>query len=87
MHDGSNPSQQISNVQVSSPSYYTKKYQLVLDGEPVNTAVKFVYNLRDGVADFDIYYHKFKGARDASDTKAIKAMDKALGVASKEGDK
>lgn len=67
VYDGSKAKGRENSVQTTEPTMFTRKYQLILlnDG-PVNTMVKFVYNYRDGYADFDIFYHKFRGAADSS---------------------
>lgn len=51
--DGSQPH---GAVQAENPSMYTKIYRMRLDGQFVNTWIKFVYNHRDGWADFTIIY-------------------------------
>jgi hypothetical protein len=54
-YDGSKPD---PNGQLVNPSltFYTRTYQVVLDKQPVNMRVRFVYNLRDEWADFDFLY-------------------------------
>lgn len=41
-------------VIVDKPTFYTRVYRIVLDGEPINTWVRFIYDLRDGWADMRI---------------------------------
>lgn len=41
-------------VQIDNPTFYTRVYHLVLDGKPVNTWIRFIYNQRDGWADMRI---------------------------------
>ena len=54
--DGRNPHSG-GMEQASDPSFYVRKYRMKLDGEYVNTWIKFVYNHRDGWADFSMSYH------------------------------
>lgn len=51
IHDGSQPTGNVPG-DTESPQFYTRRYRMELDGEPVNTFVKFVYNYRDNWADF-----------------------------------
>jgi len=65
--DGSDNKEQSSvRTPLDKPSFYTKTYRVVLDGEPVNMVLKFVYNLRDGYADFDFHYKRFPDGRTVS---------------------
>lgn len=41
-------------VQIDNPSFYTRVYRLKLDGQPVNTWIRFIYNKRDNWADMRI---------------------------------
>ena len=47
-------------VQIDNPSFYTRVYRLALDGKPVNTWIRFIYNQRDGWADMRISVRDLK---------------------------
>ena len=68
LKDGSHINAQDSPVRtpLEEPSFYTRTYRVILDGEPVNMIFKLVYNLRDGWADFDFQYRKFPDGRDVT---------------------
>lgn len=59
------------------PSFYTKVYRMKLDGELVNTWVRFIYNLRDNWADFEISYRDTTvraSARELSSRRLVRAI-------------
>lgn len=64
------------------PSYYTRKYRMYLDNQPVNTWLWFRYNRRDGWADVDIRIRDTAGVRpstqELSARKLVKALEKSL---------
>lgn len=52
VHDGqNNPGQ----FQFEEVNFYTKKYQLIMDGELCSTIITFKYDKRSHFADFEIY--------------------------------
>jgi len=79
-HDGAQKGTLPVRTPLKEPSFYTRKYRLVLDGVPVSTIVKFVYNLRDGWADFDIYYKRFADGVDMSKEAADKKLDSLVSL-------
>jgi hypothetical protein len=66
---------------LDTPSFYTKLYRMKLDGEFVNTWVRFVYNTRDNWADFEMRYNNNVAsvvtARELSERRIIRAMQVA----------
>ena len=79
-HDGQQQGSLPVRTPLSEPSFYTKKYRRLLDGVPVNTVVKFVYNLREGWADFDIYYKKFADGKYMSQAEVNARLDALVPV-------
>lgn len=62
VHDGQrNPGQ--FEFPPEEVRFYTRVYRWLIDGEPVNTWAKFVYDLREGEATVHLTYHEpgFKG--------------------------
>ena len=57
VHDGQqNPGQfQFPPEEVR---FYTRTYRWILDGTPVNTWVKFIYDLREGEATVEATFHE-----------------------------
>lgn len=51
IHDGSQPTGNVPG-DTGSQQFYTKHYRMELDGEPVNTFIRFVYDYRNNWADF-----------------------------------
>lgn len=59
VHDGTrNPGQ--FEFPPDEVRFYTRVYQWVIDGEPVNTFVKFKYDLREGEVDVDLTWREPK---------------------------
>jgi hypothetical protein len=50
--EGDNPDQ------MDTPSFYTRVYRMKLDGDFIDTWVRFKYNLRDGWADFYVSFRE-----------------------------
>ncbi len=81
LHDGY---RRTDKDQVSDPTFYTRLYRMRLDGEFVNTWIKFVYNLRDNWADFELSWHDTEvraSARELSSRRLVSA----IGATTEEG--
>ncbi len=69
IHDGQrNPGQFV--LQPQDVKFYTRKYQLYLDGKPVNTFVTFIYDKREAV-DIRISYKDGKGKGELMQDKEV----------------
>ena len=55
VRDGSKPETALWKS-APEPTFYVKVYRMKLDGAFTNTWVKFVYNVRDNWADFEVTY-------------------------------
>ena len=63
---------------LSEPSFYTKIYRFSPDGIPVNTIAKFVYNIRDGWADFDLNYKIIQNSKKSMEKEVAARVDTVL---------
>lgn len=52
IHDGSKESRDVKWL--SAPTFFTRTYRSYVDGQPVNTFIRFTYDLRTGDADFTV---------------------------------
>lgn len=81
LHDGT---QRKESDQIQNPTFFTRTYRMNIDGQMVNTWVKFIYDYRDGWADFMMSYTPTNGhisSREYASRKMVIAMQK-----SQEGD-
>lgn len=63
---------------LTTPSFYTKLYRMKLDGEFVNTWLRFVYNYRDNWADFEMTYRNDSEVRATSRELSSRKLVRAI---------
>jgi hypothetical protein len=73
VHDGSRETKDINWL--SKPTFFTRTLRLKLDGEFVDTWVKFTYDLRTGDADFRISHRDLMAFQDAMEKQDKAAKD------------
>ncbi len=69
---------------LDTPSFYTKVYRMKLDGEYVNTWVRFIYNERDNWADFEMTYRDQEGMKASARELSSRRLVKVIGATPEE---